>query len=80
MKDIFGIVAAAIAIYAYFPYLKEIVAGETKPKQATWLIWSLLGATYTFSAIFEGGAALLFTGADSIAQLSVLVFAIKSGV
>ncbi len=79
MKEAFGIIAAVIAFFAYIPYIREIIRGDSKPKQATWLIWTILGLTYTVSAIIEGGAAILFVGADSIAQGSVFLAALYYG-
>jgi len=60
MKGIFGILAAGIAVFAYIPYIREIIRGDSKPKQTTWLISTTIDFMYTVSAVVEDGAVILF--------------------
>jgi hypothetical protein len=40
---IFGLIAGAISLAAFVPYIITSVRGKTRPNRATWFIWSVLG-------------------------------------
>ncbi len=54
-KTILGLLSAAMALVAYWFYLKDIFAGKTKPHMFSWLIWALL-ATVGFFGQVSGAA------------------------
>ncbi|MES2214358.1 MAG: hypothetical protein V4465_03170 [Patescibacteria group bacterium] len=35
-----GVLSGLMLLYAFYPYLKAIVRGETSPRKATWLVWA----------------------------------------
>ena len=42
MKTIFSVVSGFLFVFAFFPYGRAIVRGETKPAKASWIIWATL--------------------------------------
>lgn len=79
MKEIFAILALVLSLGANIPYVFEIIKGEVKPERISWLLWTMLGATYYFSAVFEDGAKL-FTFGELIGPVVILVLSLKYGV
>ncbi len=79
MKEIFGIAALTLSLGANIPYIVEIVKGQVKPERVSWFLWTLLGLTYYFSALFAEGATL-FTFGELIGPVIILILALKFGV
>lgn len=79
MKELFGIVALALSLGANIPYIIETVKGQVKPERISWLLWTLLGLTYYFSALFAEGATL-FTFGELVGPVIILILALKFGV
>ncbi|MEX0309377.1 MAG: hypothetical protein AB3N17_03935 [Tateyamaria sp.] len=63
---LFGVASAIISIYAYLPYLRDTLAGRTRPQRASWLIWSILGSIALGSQIYEGASASLWFAAIQV--------------
>ena len=49
-----GLASAVLSIYAFWPYISDILAGRTRPERASWLIWATLSAVSLLSQIYEG--------------------------
>lgn len=79
MKEVFGIAALMLSLGANVPYIIEIVKGQVKPERISWFLWTLLGLTYYFSALFAEGATL-FTFGELIGPVIILVLSLKFGV
>lgn len=76
---LFGILSGVLSIFAYVPYIKDTLAGRTKPQRASWLIWSMLSTIALFSQFHEGaGPSLLFAGVQVTCTL--VVFGLSSWV
>jgi hypothetical protein len=41
IKHIIGIVAIVIALVGYIPYIRDMIAGKTKPHIFSWLVWGI---------------------------------------
>lgn len=79
-QDLIGIVSALIGIYAFYPYLRDILRRRTHPHIFTWAVWSLLMLTGFAVQITEGaGAGAWLTGALGGLNLLVLILALKYG-
>ena len=52
--QIFGKVAGILAVLSFFPYIRSIVKGETKPERATFVIWSVLSFVTLFAYFASG--------------------------
>jgi len=54
IKIILTIIATAIGVVAFLPYLRDIFSLKTKPHAYTWLIWAITQGTAVFG-IWRGG-------------------------
>ena len=79
MKEFFAVAALVVSIGANIPYIIDILKGKAKPERISWLLWTLLGLTYYFSAVFADGAKL-FTFGELIGPVIIFVLALKYGV
>ena len=53
-KLFFGIIATLLTLAGFFPYIRDIWKGETKPHMYTWLIWAITQGIATV-ALWQGG-------------------------
>ena len=58
-----GLAAAFLSIYAFLPYIRDILAGRTRPERSSWLIWSLLSTVTLLSQAYEGATTSLWFAA-----------------
>ena len=79
MKELVAASALAISVGANIPYIFDIIKGRAKPERISWLLWTLLGLTYYFSAMFADGATL-FTLGELIGPVVIFILALKFGV
>ncbi|MEX0309379.1 MAG: hypothetical protein AB3N17_03945 [Tateyamaria sp.] len=54
-----GLAAAVLSVYAFWPYIRDILNGRTRPERASWLIWALLSVVSLLSQAYEGAEASL---------------------
>lgn len=79
MKDVFAITALLLSIVSGLPYIRDMIRGTVKPERISWLLWTLLGATYLATAIFEDGPVLFQLG-QLLLPFVVLLLSFKYGV
>lgn len=79
MKELFGIIALSLSLGANIPYIVEILKKKVRPERISWFLWTLLGLTYYFSALFADGATW-FTFGELIGPVIILIIALKFGV
>lgn len=79
MQDVFAIVSLTLGITSGIPYVVDTLKGKVKPERISWLLWTLLGATYLVTSILEDGAVLFQLG-QLILPAVILVLSIKYGV
>jgi hypothetical protein len=53
--EIAGVVAGILALVGYIPYIFETIRGVTRPNQATWIIWTIVGGLLAFSYLADQG-------------------------
>jgi len=72
-----GLLAGAIGLYGYIPYIRGIIKGTVKPSPVSWLIWALLGVV-SLSGQVEGGAGfgLLVTAGTTAGCALIVVLAV----
>lgn len=76
----FGVISALLSVCAFFPYLRDMWTGRTRPQRASWLIWSALGTIALASQFHEGAAqSLWFVAAQVGGTIAVLVLSIRWG-
>lgn len=56
-KSVPGAVALVLTFVLFFPYIRSILRGQTRPHVLSWVIWSL-GTLVVFFAQLKGGAGL----------------------
>jgi len=55
IKLAFSIVAFIVGVVAFIPYIKDTLAGRTKPHAYTWLIWSITVAVAAAGVWYGSG-------------------------
>ena len=76
----FGLASGVLSVLAYLPYIKDTLSGATRPKRASWLIWSVLSIIAFFSQVYEGAShSLWFAGAQMSGTVTVFVISIWRG-
>jgi hypothetical protein len=79
-KNILGLLSGAMALLAYWVYLKDVFANKTKPHMFSWLIWGLLATTAYFGQVSgKAGAGEWVTGLTALGCLLIFVVAIFKG-
>lgn len=76
----FGLASGVLSALAYLPYIMDTLSGATRPKRASWLIWSVLSLIAFCSQIYEGASySLWFAGAQMSGTVIVFVISIWRG-
>jgi len=79
-KNILGLISGAMAVLAYWIYLKDVFANKTTPHTFSWLIWGLLATTAYFGQVTgKAGAGGWVTGITALGCLFIFVVAIFKG-
>lgn len=55
IKDILGVFAVALGLFAYVFYVRGIMQGKVKPHAFTWFVWGLLTTIAFVAQITKGG-------------------------
>jgi hypothetical protein len=83
MKDIkilFLILSISVNIIAFYPYIKDIFLGKTKPHTYTWLIWTLTQGTAVFGLLFGGGGyGVVAMVVSFVLVFTVFLFSLSKG-
>lgn len=79
-KILLGYLSILIAVVAYAPYFRGILANKIKPHAFSWLIWSLLvGITFAAQVVKQGGAGSWATGFTSFVCFVIFLLALTKG-
>ncbi len=78
IKIILGLVAALLALFSSFLYIRDIFRGNTKPHTYTWLIWSIV-TTIAFLGqwVSGGGPGSWATGVAAVVTIGTLLLSLK---
>lgn len=80
LKTVFTIIATAIGIYAFFPYLIDTLTLKTKPHAYTWLIWAITQGTAVVGIWYGGGSwGGLNLTVGVIFVIGIFLFSLKYG-
>ncbi len=78
---LFGVVSGLLQALACVPYVRDILAGKTKPHRGTWAIWCTLSLIVLLSQRADGAAwSLLMAVAQLLGTLLILLLSIRRGV
>ncbi len=80
IKNISGVVAIALTIIGYAPYLRDVVKGKTKPHIFSWFIWAIVTfIIYALQVSAGAGFGSLVTLAVAIASVIIFILGFKNG-
>lgn len=69
-KIAFSILSACIGLAVFYPYIRDIIQGTTRPHLYTWLIWLITQGIATAGALLGGGGF----GAYNLLIGTIIVF------
>lgn len=79
-KLLFGILSLIPAFFAYAFYIRDTIAGKTKPHTFSWLIWGILAVNACIAqAGANAGAGVWATGFTAAANVIIFVLALFKG-
>jgi hypothetical protein len=78
IKTILGAVAAALALFSSYLYIRDIFRGNTKPHTYTWLIWGIV-TTIAFLGqwVSDGGPGSWPTGVAAVVTIVTFVISLN---
>lgn len=78
LKVILGAIAAILAIFSSYLYIRDIFRGNTKPHTYTWLIWSIVTTIAFFGQVVSGGGPGSWaTGVAAVVTIFTLLLSLK---
>lgn len=78
LKVVLGAVAAGLALFSSYLYIKDIFRGNTKPHTYTWLIWSIVTTIAFFGQVVSGGGPGSWaTGVAAVVTILTLLISLK---
>lgn len=78
-RDILSVAAGILFVIGFVPYIRAILAGETKPAKASWIIWASLDTIILIGMWVQNAVNGQIVGAVAGAWI-VVAFALKYGV
>lgn len=69
-KELFNAIAIILTVVSFYPYIRSIYKGETKPHYFSWVIWGLTTTLSAFTELAGGGSI----GAYSVLLSGILCF------
>lgn len=80
MKEVVGILAVILTFVGYIPYIRDTLAGKTKPHAYTWFIWSFISAVaFALQVSDKGGAGTFVTLAAAIVCFFIFCLSLRQG-
>lgn len=81
MLAIAGILAGVLQAMFYVPYVRDVLAGKTRPHRGSWAIWLTLSVIVLASQRADGGRwSLLVVVAQLVGAVVILLLAVRRGV
>lgn len=75
-KELLSLIATALTIVAFFPYIRSVHAGKTKPHVFSWVIWGVTPLIVFLAQLADkGGAGAWPTGVSGVVTLCVALLA-----
>lgn len=80
ISEIAGYLSGVAILISFWPYIRDIFLGKTRPERMSWLIWAILGLISLFAQFAKGASySLIMTGAQALGDLIIFLLAIKYG-
>lgn len=78
IKIILGAIAACLALFSSYLYIRDIFRGNTKPHTYTWLIWSIVTViAFLGQWVSGGGPGSWATGVAAIVTIITLILSLN---
>lgn len=78
---IVGLLSMTLSLFAFLPYIYDILQGQTKPHRASWLIWAVVSTSSFLSQAYEGAdRSLLFAGMQAAGATTIYLLSLQYGV
>lgn len=80
LKTIIGSIAIGLTLVGYIPYIKDLLAGKTKPHIYSWILWGFLTYIVFFLQISDqaGPGALVTLSAALLCTLVIVLTLVKN--
>ena len=80
IKLAFALLGSLIALISYYPYIRDIVSGKTKPHAFSWLVWGLLTGIAFFGQLSDGGGVGIWvTGITAVVCFLIVALSFSYG-
>ncbi|MFY9228114.1 MAG: hypothetical protein WAO28_02200 [Candidatus Microsaccharimonas sp.] len=80
MNVAIAVVTLLIALVSYSVYIRDVLAGKTRPHGMTWIIWAALNGFIFFEQVtHDAGPGAWITGATAVANLVIFILSFKFG-
>ena len=80
LKQSIGILAIVLTVLGYTPYVRDVLAGKTRPHAFTWLVTGLLtGISFFAQAANGAGLGAWVTGLGAIGSVGIFLLAFWYG-
>jgi len=80
IKNIIGVITVILAFVGYVPYLRDTVAGKTKPHVYSWFLWGFVTLiAYALQVAGGGGAGAWVTLAATVISFIVFFIGLRNG-
>ncbi len=79
MHDVFAVLSLLMSLTFSAIYITQVVKGKVKPHRFSWLLWTMLSATYFVSALQTNGS-ILFTFGELVGPGIIFLFSLRYGV
>lgn len=71
-KELLSLIAICLTFIAFYPYIRSILAGKTKPHFYSWIIWGVATSIVCFAKLAAGaGVGAIPTGISGLITLYV---------
>lgn len=79
-KNVISVIAIALTVIGYVPYIRDTLKGKTKPHVFSWFLWGGVTALiYALQASAGAGSGSWVTLAVAIIMLSVFFISLRNG-
>jgi hypothetical protein len=77
---LFGVLAGMLGAADTIPYIRDVLAGSTRPYRWTWLIWGVLGVVVCLSQWADGASwSLIMAAVQAVLTCVIFLLAIRRG-
>jgi hypothetical protein len=79
-REVIGIIAGVLSLFAHLVYVKSILSGNTRPNRATWWVLTLIGTIITLSYYAEGARNTIWLPAGyTLGALLIALLSLRYG-